>query len=311
MSTDRQRDEGTDADVRGPDRVDFGETLLEVDGLTKHFTNEGGFLGNVGLDDDGVGLSMEREWVRAVDDVSFEIEKGETLGLVGESGCGKSTLARTLLQLIEPTDGDVYFKGENLAELPSHELRERRKDMQIIFQDPQSSLDPRMKVGPIVEEPMQAHGLPESDPEVATAADVDNATGYRVDVDVDDDIDAAVAAADGVARVPVRIRERETDEGTEVVAIADRQDVEATATVDEAAETVAVTVSLSATKAELRQSRAKELLEKVGLDPQHYNRYPHQFSGGSTWRGRCRSTPTSSSVTSRRAHSTPPSRRRY
>ncbi len=170
------------ADQRG-DSVDPGEQpLVRLEGLTKHFTQGEGFLDSI----------FGTETVKAVDDVSFDIAEGETLGLVGESGCGKSTLARTVLQLTKPTDGRVYFKGQDLTELSGERLREQRRDMQMIFQDPQSSLDPRMKVGPIVEEPMKAHGL------------------YKGE----------------------------------------------------------------------REDRARELLSKVGLDPQHYNRYPHQFSGG-------------------------------
>jgi oligopeptide/dipeptide ABC transporter ATP-binding protein len=158
------------------------ETLLRVEGLTKHFTQGSGFVASL----------FEQETVKAVENVSFDIRRGETLGLVGESGCGKSTLARTILRLVDPTSGAVYFGGKNLAEMSGERLRATREDMQMIFQDPQSSLDPRMKIGPIVEEPMKAHGL------------------YKGE----------------------------------------------------------------------RESRARMLLEKVGLDPQHYNRYPHQFSGG-------------------------------
>lgn len=177
--------------AKGGEQVDdsIGEAaeendiLLEVDSLTKHFNQDNGFLsGYFGSDQ-----------VRAVEDISFDIKAGETLGLVGESGCGKSTLARTILRLLSPTNGDVYFKGENLAKMGGEELRTQRQDMQMIFQDPQSSLDPRMKVGSIVEEPMRAHDMLD-------------------------------------------------DEG--------------------------------------RENRARELLEKVGLDPQHYNRHPHAFSGG-------------------------------
>jgi len=169
------------------------DALLQVRDLCKYFDNDSGLLGGVSLDDEFPYVSRSSSDVRAVDGVSFDIKEGETLGLVGESGCGKSTLARTVLRLLEPTSGSVYFQGEDLASLSGEPLRRMRKDMQMIFQDPQSSLDPRMKVGPIVEEPMQAHGM-----------------------------------------------------------------------LDE----------------EGREARAKELLEKVGLDPQHYNRYPHAFSGG-------------------------------
>ncbi|WP_137291210.1 ABC transporter ATP-binding protein [Natronorubrum halophilum] len=178
----------------GANEIPRGETLLEVDGLTKHFASESGLFAGINLETDRfppVSFGVDR--VEAVDDVSFEIEMGETLGLVGESGCGKSTLGRTILRLLDPTDGTISFKGDDLAELSGEELRRKRAEIQMIFQDPQSSLDPRMKVGQIIEEPMRAHDM-----------------------------------FDG----------------------------------------------------EGREARAKELLEKVGLDPRHYNRYPHAFSGG-------------------------------
>ena len=131
------------------EEVDHGEPLLRVENLTKYFKSETGLLaGILGTDD-----------VEAVDDVSLEIRRGETLALVGESGCGKSTLARAVLQLIEPTDGRVEFKGVELTSLSSRQLRPLRRNMQMIFQDPQSSLNPRMKVGQIIEEPMKAHGM--------------------------------------------------------------------------------------------------------------------------------------------------------
>jgi peptide/nickel transport system ATP-binding protein len=184
-----------DGQAVGGEQVAPGEPLVEVDGLTKHFTDDGGLLSwlSVDLDADGVPLTVDRERVRAVEDVSFTIRSGETLGLVGESGCGKSTLARTMLRLLEPTAGDVYFKGRNLADLGGEELRRVRQDVQMVFQASKSSLDPRMKVGRIIEEPMAAHDM----------------------------LDPAG-----------------------------------------------------------RADRARELLEKVGLDEHHYNRYPHAFSGG-------------------------------
>jgi len=95
--------------------------------------------------------------LRAVDDVSFDIQTGETLGLVGESGCGKSTLGRLLLRLIEPTDGSIRFDGANVLAASSSAMRRLRREMQIIFQDPFGSLDPRMKVGQIVAEPLVVH----------------------------------------------------------------------------------------------------------------------------------------------------------
>jgi peptide/nickel transport system ATP-binding protein/oligopeptide transport system ATP-binding protein len=130
--------------------------------------------------------------VRAVDGISFEIERGDVFGLVGESGCGKSTTARSILQLEAPTDGSVYYDGSDLTEFSSGELREWRKRMQIIFQDPASSLNRRKSIGQIIRQPMRIHGLYEG-------------------------------------------RQRE---------------------------------------------RVRELLETVGIPPDYYNRYPHQFSGG-------------------------------
>ncbi|HMW45733.1 MAG TPA: ATP-binding cassette domain-containing protein, partial [Solirubrobacterales bacterium] len=99
--------------------------------------------------------------VRAVDGVSFELKKGETLGLVGESGCGKSTLARSLLQLLRPSSGSVRFRGVELTEISNRKLRPIRRDMQMIFQDPYTSLNPRKRVGQIIGEPLRIHGLAE------------------------------------------------------------------------------------------------------------------------------------------------------
>lgn len=114
--------------------------LIEVENLVKHFP------------------AARNRVVRAVDGVSFEIRRGETLGLVGESGCGKTTVGRSLLRLIEPTGGRIRFEGGDLLKLNRTELRQLRRRMQIIFQDPYSSLDPRMRVGSIVAEPLEVHG---------------------------------------------------------------------------------------------------------------------------------------------------------
>jgi oligopeptide/dipeptide ABC transporter ATP-binding protein len=122
--------------------------LIEARNLTRHFSARQAF---------GKGPV-----VRAVDGVSFAIRKGETFALVGESGCGKSTLGRVLLRLIEPTSGDVLLRGENLAGLPAEALRQKRREMQIIFQDPFGSLNPRMSVGEIIAEPLAIHGIGDS-----------------------------------------------------------------------------------------------------------------------------------------------------
>ena len=107
----------------------------------------------------GIILQRQVGWVRAVDDISFAVKRGETLGLVGESGCGKSTTGRAILQLYKPTAGTVNFLGKNLTTLGGGELRKMRREMQMIFQDPYASLNPRMTVGSIIGEPLEIHGL--------------------------------------------------------------------------------------------------------------------------------------------------------
>ncbi|MGG1441225.1 dipeptide ABC transporter ATP-binding protein [Brevibacillus laterosporus] len=123
------------------------EDLLVVNRLKKYYPITGGvFAKEIGA-------------VKAVDDVSFHVKRGETLGLVGESGCGKSTTGRSILRLIEPTSGEVLFEGKDVARMKREEVREIRKDMQIIFQDPFASLNPRHTVGKILEEPLIVHGV--------------------------------------------------------------------------------------------------------------------------------------------------------
>jgi ABC-type oligopeptide transport system ATPase subunit len=157
-----------------------GSPLLQVEDLVKEFPVRGGVL------------QRTVEVVHAVSGVSFDVDSGETLGVVGESGCGKSTMARCVLQLIAPTSGSVRFKGEELGALRARELRRHRQKLQIVFQDPYASLNPRMTVHGIIADPMRVHGTYKSQ-------------GLR---------------------------------------------------------------------------RVKELMELVGLKPEHANRYPHEFSGG-------------------------------
>lgn len=160
----------------------MSETLLQVKDLTKQFPIKGGLL------------SREVASVKAVQGVTFDIKRGETVGLVGESGCGKSTLGRCIIRLIEPSSGQIVFEGKDVTNVKGEELRALRRKMQIIFQDPYASLNPRMTVGSIISEPLEIHNLFDS-----------------------------------------------------------KKD---------------------------RLDRVKQLIELVGLRPEHINRYPHEFSGG-------------------------------
>ncbi len=127
--------------------------LLKIEGLKVYYPSKKSFLGRV------------KTYTKAVDDVSFEVYKGEILGLVGESGCGKTTLGRAILRLIDTTGGQIHFNGRELTTISEKELRELRKQMQIIFQDPYSSLNPRMTIGDAIAEPLQVHGLVNSSKE--------------------------------------------------------------------------------------------------------------------------------------------------
>jgi len=141
------------------DKKLIADSLLEVSGLKKYFPSGNGLFGNLSVTQTDGGLSLERRYVKAVDGVDFTINRGETVGLVGESGCGKSTVARTVLQLLEPTDGEVYFDGHPLHSLDDAEIRSLRQEMQIVFQDPKSSLNPRKTVGQIIGRGMEKHGI--------------------------------------------------------------------------------------------------------------------------------------------------------
>jgi len=142
--------------------------LLDVRRLVKHFTRK-------------QGLFARPSVVRAVDDVSFTVDEGEMFGLVGESGSGKSTTGRCILRLTEPTSGEVLFRGENVLSFSSTRMRQARRDMQIVFQDPYSSLNPRMRVGQIVEEPLVIHGLGSRSERRARAAELFDLVGLEPD----------------------------------------------------------------------------------------------------------------------------------
>ena len=144
-------------------------SLLEIRDLKKHFpVGEGLFSRGKGA-------------VKAVDGVNLSIEEGETLGLVGESGCGKSTLGRTILRLIEPTGGEINFLGKNLLSMSQRELRDARREMQIIFQDPYASLNPRMRVGDIVGEGLEIHKLAKGKAKRERVMELLHQVGLRVD----------------------------------------------------------------------------------------------------------------------------------
>lgn len=171
-----------ESDWEAGESVSIGDPLLEVTDVVKHFPIKS-----------GVVIEREVARVRAVDGVSLTVNEGETLGLVGESGCGKSTLCRTVIRLIEPTSGSIRFAGQELVGLSRSEMRPLRRQIQMIFQDPYASLNPRKRVGQIVGDPMELHGL-------ANGADL--------------------------------------------------------------------------------KRQVQDLLDRVGLQAEHYNRFPHEFSGG-------------------------------
>jgi peptide/nickel transport system ATP-binding protein len=150
------------------------EPLMQIKNLKTYFPIRNGFFGGI------------TSHVKAVDDVNFDVYPGETLGLVGESGCGKTTIGRTIIRLEEPTEGEMIYKGNDIAKMNAEELRNFRKEVQIIFQDPYSSLNPRMTIGNAIMEPMQVHGILENDEqrkkkveELLTRVNLDPSHFYR------------------------------------------------------------------------------------------------------------------------------------
>lgn len=150
-------------------RVD--SPILQVKGLKKHFPIEG-ILGKLG---------KKKGVVKAVDDVSFNLYEGETYGLVGESGCGKSTTGRSILRLIEPTEGQAVYNNKDIFQLNKSELREIRKDLQMVFQDPYSSLNPRKRIGQTIEEPLVIHGIGNANERTEMAMEILEKVGMRID----------------------------------------------------------------------------------------------------------------------------------
>ncbi len=266
------------------------EPIIEVHDLTKYYESQGSFVDN---------LLGRKQLVKAVESVSFELYPGETLGVVGESGCGKTTLGRALLRLVEPTSGRVIYRQPqpdgstreiDITSLSSSALRDLRKDIQYIFQDPFSSLNPRMTVGDIVGEPLKIHGLPVSDPSVTTRAELttEGVDANEVTVEVAQDVDLVVDPVDGVSTVHVTVRHQPEDEplaesdarvaqAGDIVAVAD-EDV--ALRIDESDAGITIEVTVGKSRSELRLDRVQELLEVVGLSASHAFRYPHEFSGG-------------------------------
>ncbi len=231
------------------------DTLVDVNGLKTYYGKEGGLLGG--------------NPVKAVDDVSFTIERGETLGLVGESGCGKTTLGRTLVQLESATAGEVAYAGTDITTLDGKELKQWRRNVQMVFQDPDSSLNNRMTVGEIVREPLEVHNWPTFEVGVQNA----DASEVTVNGEMARHVAEAKYEDSDIVVTPeaelVHLRESAPIDSSEL-----------TINVTESGGGVTVDVTVHKSRNQIRRRRVRELLETVGLQEEHYYRYPHQFSGG-------------------------------
>lgn len=268
------------------------EPLVEIEDLERYFYENDSLLDRI--------LQRDSVAVRAVDGVTLDIRQGETVGLVGESGCGKSTTGETLLRLQEPTGGTVRFDGQDVYDLSDTALAEFRRRAQILFQDPFSSLDPRMTVASIVRQPLDIHNWPRTDSAVATTAEltVDGIGRDRVTVTAARDIDRVVTPTDGIARASVAVErtgagadsERENNgRGVSTVTV-DGQTYRVTVTEDLTVEAsvanttddaeIDVQVSVGRSGEQLRRTRVRDLLERVGLSTDQLERYPGEFSGG-------------------------------
>lgn len=238
------------------------EPLVSVKGLKKHFSRADGIL------DEYFGQAGT---VKAVDGIDLDIYEGETLGLVGESGCGKSTTGRSILRLLDPTDGTVLFMGDDLGDLNRSELRKKRRDMQMIFQDPLSSLDPRQTIGDTISEPLSIHDRPKFDVSAnvfggkdVTLTGSESLLGNLVDRDSSD---IAVTIRDGeIGSLEIR---------TEILSEEDL-DIQ----INETRTDLTLSVEIPHSKRDIRRRRLTELLNAVGLDPSQRDRYPHELSGG-------------------------------